>query len=256
MTKVYDYNSKAWDLQVQQSSPWTRPVTKEEIALARQGQWQVLLTNSTPVPRSWLEPLQGKRILGLASGGGQQGPIFAALGADVVILDASQAQLDQDVAVAEREGFNIKTYRGSMADLSVFGSESFDLVFNPASNCFIENVNPVWQEAARVLKKGGHLLSGFINPVYYACDQDLMDQGRVEFKYQIPFGDQKSRSEEAYKKYLETKAPLEFGHTLEDLLGGQLKAGLALVGMYEDHWGGLAIDKYLRTLMATRAVKL
>jgi hypothetical protein len=40
-------------------------------------------------------------------------------------------------------------------------------------------------------------------------------------------------------------------------LRGQLDAGLAITGFYEDDWGGKSLlDPYLRVFMATRAVKL
>src|SRR5258708_23879626 len=58
-------------------------------------------------PRSTLFPyttLFRSRILCLASGGGQQGPILAAAGAQVTVFDASAGQLAQDRYVAEREG--------------------------------------------------------------------------------------------------------------------------------------------------------
>lgn len=37
-----------------------------------------------------------------------------------------------------------------MKDLSVFPDNSFDLIFNPCSILFVDNVLPVWQECFRV----------------------------------------------------------------------------------------------------------
>jgi SAM-dependent methyltransferase len=54
-----------------------------------------------------------------------------------------------------------------MADLSQLASGSFDLVFHPVSNCVVTDVRPVWRESVRVLRSGGRLLAGFLNPV--AC---------------------------------------------------------------------------------------
>ena len=38
--------------------------------------------------------------------------------------------------------------------------ESFDIVFHPISNCYIEDVQHVFNESYRVLKKGGIFLAG------------------------------------------------------------------------------------------------
>jgi SAM-dependent methyltransferase len=76
-----------------------------------------------------------------------------------------RVRLAQDRLVADREALTIESRQGDMAELSVFPDESFDLVFHPVSNVFVPDVKPVWREAYRVLRPGGTLLSGFMNPV-------------------------------------------------------------------------------------------
>ena len=86
-------------------NPWTVPVSPEVIAKARKGDWSVLLTQNRFLCRvNGFHLLQGLKILGLACGGGQQGPVFAAAGAEVTIFDNSPAQLERDREVADREG--------------------------------------------------------------------------------------------------------------------------------------------------------
>ena len=161
---VVAYNRQAWNQQVEQGNPWTVPFSAEVIAEARQGRWAIVLTPTIPVPRSWFpDPLSGRDVLCLASGGGQQGPILAAAGAQVTVFDNSPAQLARDREVAEREGLAIRTVQGDMADLSAFAAESFDLIFHPVSNLFAPDVRPVWRECYRVLRLGGALLAGFAN---------------------------------------------------------------------------------------------
>ncbi len=114
------YNRDAWNRQVESGqNPWTLPVSPEVIAKARQGEWSVLLTEQTPVPRAWFPPdLHGVDILALACGGGQQGPIFAAAGANVTVFDNSPRQLERDQMVATREGLsNLRTVEGDARDL-------------------------------------------------------------------------------------------------------------------------------------------
>lgn len=57
--------------------------------------------NTKSIPKNWFPTLEGLKILCLASGGGQQGPILAAAGADVTVVDISQKQLEQDIYVAK-----------------------------------------------------------------------------------------------------------------------------------------------------------
>ncbi|MDQ3250428.1 MAG: class I SAM-dependent methyltransferase [Chloroflexota bacterium] len=250
------YNRQAWDKAVERASQWTIPVSPPTIAAARRGEWQIVLTPTKPIPQGWFPPLVGRDVLCLASGGGQQGPVLAATGAHVTVFDNSPRQLAQDQMVAAREGLTIRTVEGDMADLSVFAADSFDLIVHPCSNMFVPHVRRVWCEAYRVLRPGGTLLSGFCNPTSYIFDQALADEGVLQVRHTLPYADLTSLTVEEHARYLADEQPLEFGHTLDDQIGGQLDAGFAITGFYEDHWFGTALSEYMATFMATRAVKL
>jgi hypothetical protein len=101
--EILKYNRDAWDREVASGNEWTVPVSQEEIAKAKKGDWKLVLTPIKPVPRSWFPDVAGKDILALASAGGQQGPVLAAAGGLVTVFDNSPAQLAQDRMVAERE---------------------------------------------------------------------------------------------------------------------------------------------------------
>jgi SAM-dependent methyltransferase len=253
------YNRTAWDGEVERGNEWTVPVGDEMIAAARRGEWEILLTPSKPVPRAWFPDLRGIDVLCLASGGGQQGPILAAAGANVTVLDNSPKQLEQDRRVAERHTLHITTVEGDMADLSRFPDRSFHLIVHPVSNCFVPDVRPVWAEAFRVLRCRGVLLAGFSNPATYLFDYDLADRtGVLQVKYELPYSDLTSLPAEERQQYIETETPLEFSHTLEDQIGGQLEVGFLLTGFFEDAYDGEEEDlltDYMPTFMATRAVK-
>lgn len=257
---TYEYNRQAWNAQVASGqNQWTIGVSPDEIASAKKGDWQVLLTPEKPVPHAWFGALNGslagKRILGLASGGGQQCPIFAAAGADVSLLDASDAQLATDRAVAQREGLHIHTVQGNMKDLSAFESASFDIVFNPVSVCFVDDVRPVWQQVARVLKPGGALLTGFTNPWFYLFDLAAFDRGELHVAHSLPHRD--IDHPKLLADLQEKGEMVEFSHTFEDLVGGQLQAGLQLTHMFEDSWAEWgALQGKAKALWATRAVKV
>jgi SAM-dependent methyltransferase len=254
---IREYNRIAWDRQVQNGIRWTIPVSAAEIAAARHGEWKIGLTPMKSVPQSWLPPIAGLRILCLASGGGQQAPILAAAGADVTVFDNSPKQLQQDRFVAEREGLRITAVEGDMADLSVFDDESFDAIVHPVSNSFVPNVLPVWREAFRVLKRGGVSIAGFTNPAVYLFDDELAERtGELRVKNALPYSDVESLSAEAKAKYESDGSPLEFSHTLEDQIGGQLTAGFVLTDLYEDHdERDHPLRNYMPGYIATRAAK-
>jgi SAM-dependent methyltransferase len=250
------YNRQAWDKSVEEGSEWTVPVDAETIRAARRGEWKIVLTPVKPVPRAWFPPLPGLEVLCLASGGGQQGPVLAAAGAQVTVFDNSPRQLAQDRLVAEREGLKIETVEGDMRDLSAFAAERFGLIVHPVSNLFVPEIRPVWRECWRVLRPGGALLAGFMNPAFYIFDRDQMDeQGILQVKYTLPYSDLTSVAPEKLARYLEQGWPLEFGHTLEEQIGGQLEAGFVLTGFYEDRDPRSVLDDYMPVYLATRAVK-
>jgi SAM-dependent methyltransferase len=238
---TYEHNRDAWDEQVRAGSEWTRPFAPEVFERARRGDWSVVLTPCKPVPRAWFGDLRERDVLGLASGGGQQCPIFAAAGAHVTSFDASEQQLSQDRFVAQREGLELRTVQGDVHDLSVFADQSFDLVFNPCSTCFMEDLEPVWREVARVLRPGGVLLTGFVNPWVYLFEADAFDSGELRVTNRLPVREQR-------------EGLIQLSHTFDAQLGGQLRAGLVITDMFEDTWPDWpAIHGVAPAFMATRA---
>lgn len=253
---MFEYNRRAWDAQVAKSDRWTVPVDPERVQWARKGEFEVLLTATKPVPRHWFPAdLGGLQVLGLASAGGQQGPLLAAAGAEVTIFDASPAQLGQDRAVATREELSIRTVEGDMRDLSAFDDASFDLVFHPCSNCFVAQLEPVWQEAFRVLRPGGELLCGFIQPHYFLFDEAQHLDGKLVVRHKLPLNEATDLKAKERDGFMEALEPLQYGHTFESQLGGQLDAGFVLVEMYEDGDESYLLSEHIALYMATRARK-
>ncbi len=257
LNDILAYNRNAWNEQVQQQNQWTIPVTPAEIARARDGDWQIVLTPETPVPADWFPDFRADEleVLCLAGSGGQQAPILAAAGANVTVLDNAPAQLAQDRLVAAREGLEIRTVQGDMACLEAFDDQTFDLVVHPCSNAFVPNILPVWKEAYRVMKPGADLLSGFIQPVLFLFDDDRMNRGEFKVSHRIPYSDLTSISAEQRQQYIEQGEPLCFGHSLTDQLGGQIDAGFHITGFYEDKWSEWPLSKFIATFVATKAKK-
>jgi SAM-dependent methyltransferase len=252
---VLNYNRRAWDQQVQRGNRWTVPVSSQQVACARSGDWSIVLTPTKPVPLEWFPPLVGLDLLCLASGGGQQGPILAASGANVTVFDNSPAQLARDRLVADRDGLKIETVQGDMADLSVFPDCRFDLIFHPVSNVFVPDVKPVWREAFRVLKPGGVMLSGFMNPVQHLFDFPALERGELHVAHRIPYSDQESLTDDDRARLAAQDAPLEFGHTLADQIGGQIAAGFVVTGFFEDIDPDTILGQHIPSYIATKATK-
>lgn len=255
---ILEYNRQAWNRESTQGSPWSTPVGPALIHAARQGDWHVILTPIRPVPRAWFGELTGRRVLCLASGGGQQAPVLAAAGAEVTSFDLSEVQLQKDREVAEREGLPLRCMRGDMADLSALEPDSFDLVFHPVSNVFVPDIGVVWRACHRVLRPGGALLAGFMNPSYFLFDHDeAAASGQLVVRHRQPYAEPGSLQGRALEDWQARGEPASFGHSLEAQIGGQIAAGFVLTALYEDHWSDEAtpLNRFMPTSVATRAVK-
>ncbi len=252
MENYQDINAKTIDRWVDEGWQWGKPVSHEEYVKALNGEWEVLLTPTVYVPKVWFGEngdIRGKRILGLASGGGQQMPVFAAAGAVCTVLDYSSRQISTEKMVAEREGYAIDIVQADMTKPLPFEDESFDIIFYPVSNCYIEDVYSVFKECARVLKKGGTMLGGFDTEINYMVSSD---ETRIVNK--MPFNP--LINPEQMRELEEDDAGIQFSHTVADQIGGQLKAGLTLVDLYDDTNGeGRLHELNVKTFIATKTVK-
>jgi len=257
---VTSHNRDAWNTQAASGeSRWSQPVEQATIDRARAGDWAVILTPNRLVPRDWFgDHLAGSRILALASGGGQQAPMLAAAGARVTSFDNSDTQLALDRAVADACGLTLTLEQGDMADLSRFEPESFELIFHPISNVFVPDVRVVWRECARVLSRGGRLLSGFMNPSFYLFDHAALDAGaQPVVRNALPYSDLTVRSAEDREAMRARGEALEFSHSLDDQIGGQIAARFSVAGFFEDRWDDSAtpLNRFMPTSMATLAIK-
>lgn len=244
-----DINAETIDRWVESGWEWGKPISHETFERAKRGEWDVVLTPRKPVPHRWFGELKGKRVLGLASGGGQQMPIFAALGADCTVLDYSEKQLESERLVAEREGYSIDIVRADMTKPLPFSDEAFDLIFHPVSNCYVEEVEPIWKECYRVLKKGGVLLSAFDNFI-----NSIVDEDETKIVNSLPFNPLKNLAQ--MKELQDGDYGVQFSHTLDEQLGGQLRAGFRLTDLYEDiNSEGRLSDLNIPAFLALRTVK-
>ena len=249
MNKYQDINAETIDRWIEDGWEWGVPIDTETYRRALNGDWQVVLTPTKHVPREWFGDLRGKKLLGLASGGGQQMPIFAAAGANCTVLDYSKKQLGSERMVAEREGYSIRIVRADMTQPLPFDDEEFDLIFHPVSNCYVRDVLHVWKECFRVLKRGGVLLSGTDHYINY-----IVDEAEEKIINRLPFDP--LANPDQMKQLADTDSGVQFSHSLEEQITGQLRAGFILTDLYEDTNGqGRLHELGIPTFLAMRSVK-
>lgn len=242
-------NAKTIDQWVEEGWIWGIPISHEVYEKAVKGEWEMVLTPTKSVPKSWFPELKDKRILGLASGGGQQMPIFAALGGICTVLDYSDRQLASEEMVAKREGYDIEIVKADMTKTFPFEDETFDLIFHSVSNCYVEEVLPVWKECYRVLKKGGILLAGVDNGINY-----IFDDTETCIVHGLPYNPLKDRA--LYEEAIQRGDGIQFSHTVEEQIGGLLRAGFRLTHLLEDTNGeGNLHEHGIPTFLAVRAEK-
>lgn len=245
-----DINAQVTDLWCENGWEWGQAISHEEYQAAVDGKWDVKLTPTKYVPHDWFGSLKGKTVLGLASGGGQQIPIFTACGAICTVLDYSTAQCDSERMVADRESYSVTVVQGDMTERLPFEDASFDIVFHPVSNCYVEEVKPIFKECYRVLKKGGILLCGLDNGMNF-----IFDDTETTVTYSLPFNPLKDK--QMYEDSIKNDWGMQFSHTMEEQIGGQLEAGFILTHIYEDTNGrGPLHDLNIPSFIATRAVKM
>jgi hypothetical protein len=78
---------------------------------------------------------------------------------------------------------------------------------------------------------------------------------RLQVRHALPYADATSLSKEEKEPQIDRREPLEFSHTLDDQIGGQIAAGFVIVGFYEDRHQNDTLAAYMPTCIATRAIK-
>lgn len=255
MNNYQEINEKAWDNVNESMVDHTTAISHEAYLLAQNGALNVSLAGVKMVPREWFPDLKGLHVLALASGGGQQSPVFAAHGANVTVTDLSDSQLAAERMVAEREGYDIRIIKADMSQPFPFEDNEYDIIFNPISNCYIEHIQPVWDECARAIKSGGILMMAFVKEEHFMFDPDFKNEDVLISRHSLPFNPMKDLSEEQRQQKIKEHMPLAFSHTLTEQIGGLIQAGFEITDIYEDCDGGGLFDQYMNSYVAVRAVK-
>jgi SAM-dependent methyltransferase len=187
----------------------------------------------------WLGPdIHGKTVLCLAAGGGRQGPLYAAAGAVVTVVDLSEKMLELDRRVAEQRRLNVRTIQASMDDLAMLSDATFDIVIHPVSTCYVPDVNPVYQEVARVLRSEGVYVSQHKQPASLQATVFPVESKPV---FEFPYYREESLPPANRTSLVREEGTLEYIHRWEDLVGGMCRAGLVIQELVEPVHAKLAI---------------
>lgn len=226
-----DVNRQGWDRLVAHGCRWTIPVSQADLAQAGE-----LLD-----PFGFLPMAEISTVLCIGSGGGQQGPLFAALGKKVTVLDLSPAQLERDLEASKAYGLPIRTLLGDMSHLDELVSGKYDIVYQPVSSVYVPNVRSIYRQISQVLGRSGYYYGVHWNPVYLQMPEVGEWDGEG---YRLVYPQDRA---EAVPQTTWTIADREveasvqsFIHPLSDLIGGLCEAGFAVRGFREADRGDSA----------------
>lgn len=222
-------NQRAWNSLADSGSLFARTATDEECQNPLK----------TLDGRGWLpENVAGLRVLCLAAGGGWQSILYAAAGAIVTVVDLSDSMLELDQRESSRRGYQVQTIQTSMEDLSMLADQSFDIVHQPVSTCYIPDLQPVYREISRILKDQGLYISQHKQPISLQISHRNERQQFViglEYYHQgpLPAVNDKSYREDGTTEYL---------HRLEDLVGGLCSHGFVIEDLREPRRADYTVD--------------
>ena len=224
MKTIFEQVEKNINQLVENKVNWAESATEEQMQKAQNGELELTFYNKA-VPKEWLGDLKGKKVLCLAGAGGLQAPLFACAGAEVTVIDISEKMLEKDREIATKKHLNIILEHGNMCDLSRFPDETFDLIFNPPSLFYVPDVMPVFKECYRVLKKGGCFIMTSANPIAYVCDYvEDKEGGYYKAVNRMPYRSTDFDNQDGW---------IEYGHTMESYIGGQIACGFVITGYME-----------------------
>ena len=238
---VFEQVEKNINNLVENNVNWSACATPEDMQKARDGQL-TLMFYEKEVPAEWFADVKGKKVLCLAGAGGLQAPLLACAGAEVTVLDLSEKMLAKDKQIAEKEHLNIRVEKGNMCDLSRFENDSFDYILNPPSLMYVPDVKPVFKECYRVLKTGGAFIMMAPSPLNYLCDfVEDENGGYYKAVNRMPY---------CSSDFDHMGDWVEYGHTMEDYIGGQIACGFMINGYME-----CQMEDITELYFLTRAVK-
>lgn len=232
MDNVARYNIKRWNALAKAGAIFSLPIENLRESTAR----------DFVDPFHKLGELKKKRVLCLGGGGGRQSIAFSFLGAEVTVLDISDAQLKLDADRAKQMGMEVKTIRGDMREMSFFDDDYFDIVDQPYSINFIPGIEPVLREVSRILCTKGIYQLMCSNSFYAGIQASDWDGHCYPLKKQYLNGAEIGYKDEDWvfrgkKSPLKINPAKEYRHTLSAIINGLVEQGFTIMGLEEECLG-------------------
>ncbi|HLG14787.1 MAG TPA: class I SAM-dependent methyltransferase [Blastocatellia bacterium] len=197
------------------------------------------------IERPAIEALAGDvkdaRVLDLGCGSGTFAVWLAEQGATVVGLDLSPVMISLAGENARRRGVQIDLRVGDINRRLTFADAEFDLVFSATALHYVEDLEGLMREAARVMKPGARFIASVLHPMSTAwfalpdsCDDSEAEQSESRPRYfgapcrvvetpWLDFGDVPSEGRRIACRH----------HTLSDYFRALARAGLTLTDLRE-----------------------
>jgi SAM-dependent methyltransferase len=219
--QVLTHNRQAWNDMARERHVLTRPAKDEELR-------EPLRTVDAV---GWLgDSIQGWNVLCLAAGGGRHGPLYAAAGGRVTVVDLSPDMLAHDRHMAKQHKLDIRTIETSMDQLGMLRDGEFDLVIHPVSTCYLPSLDRLFPEIARVTRSGGLYISQHKQPINL---QASLDTYLGQYVIQHPYVDPQPVPRAREPSKLREPNTNEFAHSWTAILGGMCRAGFHISDVTE-----------------------
>jgi ubiquinone/menaquinone biosynthesis C-methylase UbiE len=216
-------NKHWWEKMVQEGCGFCKPWLDLDAKTVKQfasGQLRPVPPSLNELfPVSVFADVEGKDVLCLASGGGQQSAVFGLLGAYVTVVDIAEGQLAGDQQAAKHYGYNVTTIQSDMSDLSDLADQSFDLVYQAPSMSYVPDVKRVYAEVARVLRPSGLYRADAQNPQSQFVDESSWDGNG--YRITVPYAVKE-------RKRAEDKEVYEYRHYLDETFNGLIESGFTI----------------------------
>jgi len=225
---------------IQKGESYTRPWLDLNVAAFRayrEGRTATLPTPfcDDPIDRVMMGDVNGKEVLCLAGGGGQQSAVFSLLGASVTVLDLTPEQLESDQVAARHYGYHVTTIQGDMRDLSILPDAHFDCVYQPISTLFVPDLRQVYAGVARVLEPGGLYFADYAPPLTYLAHNQGWDGTGYTLYITEPYARGAIReTADGAMSFSRGELTGEFHHLLSDILNGLIDNGLSIRTVWEN----------------------
>lgn len=176
---------------------------------------------------------EGKNILELGSGAGQNSIYLAKNGANAVAFDISEEQLKYGKSIAKKEGVPVTFVQGNYESVKKhFEPNSFDLIISAFALQYcmtVNSLNGVMKQIYELLKPNGVLIFSVDHPIrdhgYWNNEDNFIfdnyfDRGNKAWKYEFPEDNIAARMTGSYK-------------TVSDYLMSVINANLVLNNVLE-----------------------